>query len=102
MYRAGLCTILTELARSGRLLLVESLSLESPKTKLLAQQLNALEAPKALIITDEADKNLELASRNIPNVAACDVSVADPVSLVSFDKVIMAVAAVKKFEEMLG
>ena len=102
MYRAGLCTILSELARQDRLVVVESLVLDQPKTKLLKEQLLALGAPEALVVTEEVDTNLYLAGRNIPKVDVLDVQAADPVSLVSFDKVIVTVAALKKFEEMLG
>ena len=102
MYRAGLCTILSELARQERLVVVESFSVEQPKTKLLKEQLTALGASEALIITEDVDTNLYLAGRNIPKVDVRDVQAADPVSLVSYDKVIVTVPALKKFEEMLG
>lgn len=102
MYRAAISTILSELARQGRLLIVESIALEQPKTKLLVQQLASLEASEALIVTDEVDSNLFLAARNIPNVDARDVDGVDPVSLISFGKVVMTVAAAKKFEESVA
>lgn len=102
MYRAGMSTILSELARQGRLVVVESFAIEQPKTKLLKQQLDALSAPQALIVTEELDTNLYLAGRNIPNVDVRDVQGVDPVSLVGYEKVVVTVAAVKKFEEMLG
>lgn len=102
MYRAGMCTILSELARQGRLLVVESFSIDQPKTKILKEHLSSLGASEALIVTEEVDINLYLAGRNIPKVDVRDVQAADPVSLVSFDKVIITVAALKKFEEMLG
>lgn len=102
MYRASICTILSELARQNRLLVVDSLVLDQPKTKLLTEKLGSYSAIQALIVTDELDMNLYLAARNIPDVDVLDVAAVDPVSLVSFDKVIVTVPALKKFEEMLG
>ena len=102
MYRAAICTILSELARQNRLLVVDSLVLDQPKTKLLTEKLGSYSAAQALIVTDELDMNLYLAARNIPDVDVLDVAAVDPVSLVSFDKVIITVPALKKFEEMLG
>ncbi|MEP0201549.1 MAG: 50S ribosomal protein L4 [Halioglobus sp.] len=102
MYRAGLCTIMSELARSDRLVVVESLDLEQPKTKLLVQQLGEYGVDNALIVSDEVAENLYLASRNLHKVDVRDVDAIDPVSLIAYDKVIVTVAAVKKIEEMLG
>lgn len=102
MYRAAVSTILSELARQDRLVVVESLKVEEPKTRLLVKELASLEAPQALIVTEDMDMNTFLAARNIPGVDVLDVPAADPVSLVSFDKVIMTVGALKKFEEMLA
>ena len=102
MYRGALSSILSELARQGRLLVVESFSVAEPKTRLLIKELSALNAKEALIVSDSLDENTYLASRNVPKVAAIDVSAVDPVSLVSYDKVIMTVPALKKFEEMLA
>lgn len=102
MYRAAMSSILSELARQGRLLVVESFSVAEPKTKALVKELAALNAPKALIVTEELDVNTYLAARNIPYVDVLDVAAADPVSLIGSEKVIITVAAVKKFEEMLG
>jgi large subunit ribosomal protein L4 len=102
MYRAAMCTILSELARKDRLVVVDSLSVDQPKTKILLEKLNAYSVREALIVTDELDVNLYLAARNIPKVDVLDVNAVDPVSLVSFSKVIITVAALKKFEEMLG
>lgn len=102
MYRAAMATILSELARQDRLMVVESLVVAEPKTRLLIKELDALNAPQALIVTEDLDMNTYLAARNIPGVDVRDVAAADPVSLVSFGKVIMTVAALKKFEEMLG
>lgn len=102
MYRAAVQTILSELARQERLLVVDSLSISEPKTKLLVGQLADLGAKEALIITEGVDSNLFLASRNLVGVNVCDVDAIDPVSLVAYDKVVVTVAALKKFEEVLG
>jgi len=102
MYRAAMCSILSELARQDRLVVVESLNVTEPKTKLLTAALKDLSLSEALIVTDEVDTNLFLAARNIPKVDVVDTAAIDPVSLVGFDKVIVTVAALKKFEEMLG
>jgi len=101
MYRAAMSTILSELARQDRLKVVESIELAEPKTKLLVEQLRALEVAQPLIITDELNENLYLSSRNIPGVDVRDVQGTDPVSLVSHDSVVVTVAALKKFEEVL-
>ena len=102
MYRAALRSILSELVRQERLVVVEQFAVESPKTKLVVAKLNELNANGALIVSDEVDQNIYLAARNIPYVDVRDVQGIDPVSLVAHDKVVMTVAAVKKFEEMLG
>ncbi len=102
MYRAAVQTILSELARQERLVVVESLLLAEPKTKLLVERLSGLGAKEALIITEEVNTNLFLASRNLIKVNVCDVAAIDPVSLVAYDKVVVTVAALKKFEEVLG
>ena len=102
MYRAAMCSILSELARQDRLVVVESLNVAEPKTKLLTTALKDLSLTEALIVTDEVDTNLFLAARNVPKVDVMDTAAVDPVSLVGFDKVIVTVAALKKFEEMLG
>ena len=102
MYRAAMCSILSELARQDRLVIVESLTVAEPKTKLLTSALKELSLTEALIVTDEVDTNLFLAARNVPKVDVMDTAAVDPVRLVGFDKVIVTVAALKKFEEMLG
>ena len=102
MYRAALQSILSELARQDRLVVVESIQLEHPKTKLLQQKLSALNLKNVLIISDEINENLYLSARNLPNVDVRDVSGADPVSLVRYDKVLITVSAMKKFEEVLA
>ena len=102
MYRAALRTIMSELARQDRLVVVESLEVEQPKTKLLVQQLGEYGVDNALIVSTEVGENLYLASRNLHKVDVRDVDGVDPVSLIAHDKVIVTVDAVKKFEEMLG
>ena len=102
MYRAGVAAILSQLARDGRLSVVEGFAVEAPKTKLLAQKLKGLglsDGP-VLVITDAFDENLYLSSRNLPNVLVLEVSETDPVSLVRFPKVLVTKDAVAKFEEM--
>ena len=102
MYRAAMRSILSELARQDRLVVVESISLAEPKTKLLVEQLAGYQLERALIVADEVDRNLYLASRNIPHVEVRDVAGVDPVSLVGCEKVLLTVSALRKFEEMLG
>lgn len=102
MYRAGLATILSQLAREERLLVVDSFIVDAPKTKLVAQKLKGMGLESVLVITDEIDDNLFLAARNLPNVLVLEAGQADPVSLVRFPKVVLTKAAVAKFEEIYG
>lgn len=102
MYRAGLAAILSQLAREDRLAVVENFSVESPKTKLLAQKIKGMGLESVLVITDNLDENLYLSSRNLPNVLVLEVSETDPVSLVRFKNVLLTKGAVAKMEEMLG
>lgn len=102
MYRAALCSIMSELARQDRLVVVESLDLEAPKTKLLVKQLGEYGLEAALIVSVDVGENLYLAARNLHKVDVRDVDGIDPVSLIGHDKVVVTVDAVKKFEEMLG
>jgi large subunit ribosomal protein L4 len=101
MYRAGMCSILSQLAREDRLKVVESFSVDAPKTKLLADKLKKLGLESVLVVTDSLDENLVLSSRNLANVRVLEVGHADPVSLIQFDHVILTRKAVAKFEEML-
>jgi len=101
MYRAGMCSILSQLVREERLKIVEEFSLQAPKTKLLAEKIRQLGLASALVITDEMDQNLKLSSRNLHNVRILDVDHADPVSLIQFDHVILTKKAMAKFEEIL-
>jgi large subunit ribosomal protein L4 len=102
MYRAGMKSILSQLAREERLAVVDSFTVEAPKTKLLASKLKGMGIDNVLIITDSLDDNLRLSSRNLPNVRVVDVQHADPVSLIRHGKVLMTKAAVGKIEEMLA
>ena len=99
MYRAGVASILSQLAREDRLAVVESFSIEAPKTKLLSQKLKGMGLDSVLVITDEFDENLFLSSRNLHRVLVLEVSEADPVSLVHYDKVIVTKGALAKMEE---
>ena len=102
MYRAGVCSILSQLAREERLAVVEKFTLDSPKTKLLAAKLKGMGLDDVLIITDSLDDNLRLSSRNLANVAIVTVSHADPLSLMRHAKVLVTKGAIAKFEEMLS
>ena len=102
MYRAAMRSILSELARTDRLMVVEALDVEQPKTKLLVETLKGYGVDNVLIVADNVDKNLYLASRNLHKVDVRDVEGADPVSLIAYDKVMITVEAVKKFEEALA
>jgi len=101
MYRAGLATILSQLARDGRLKVVDGLGVDAPKTKLLAQKLKGMGYDKVMIISDSVDDNLWLSSRNLVNVYVVEPRHVDPWSLMKFGNVLMTKQAVKQFEEML-
>jgi len=102
MYRAGICSILSQLARDGRLSVIEEFSVEAPKTKLLAQKLKNMGLDSVLVITDSLDENLMLAARNLPNVLVVEPRQADPMSLVFFKKILITKPALAKIEEMLA
>lgn len=102
MYRAGMAAILSQLAREGRLAVVDSLKVESPKTKLLAAKFKAMNLDSVMVIADEVDQNLYLASRNLTNVLVVEPRYADPVSLVYFRKVLVTKAAVDQLKEMFA
>lgn len=102
MYRGALKSIFSELVRQERLVVVETFTVEAPKTKLLTQKLNDMNLKDVLIITSEVDENLFLAARNLHKVDVRDVAGIDPVSLIAFDKVVITVDAVKQVEEMLA
>jgi len=101
MYRAAMRSILSELARQERLVIVESFPVDSPKTKVLVKQLADYGLRDALIITDDVSENLYLSSRNLHAVDVRDPQGVDPVSLIHFEKVLVTIPALKKIEEML-
>ncbi len=102
MYRAGMAAILSQLAREGRLAVVDSISVESPKTKELAGKLKAMGLSSVLVIADQVDDNLALASRNLANVLVVEPRYADPMSLVYFKKVLVTKAAIEQLKEMFA
>jgi large subunit ribosomal protein L4 len=103
MYRAGMASILSELARQDRLSVVDSVSVDAPKTKLFADKIKGMGfVGTVLVVTADLDENTYLASRNLPNVLVLEVNEADPVSLIRFPQVLMTKGAVAKFEEILG
>ncbi len=102
MYRAGVCAILSQLAREDRLVVVDTFLLSAPKTKLLSEKLKGMGFDDVLIITDVLDDNLRLSSRNLHNVSVASVSEADPVTLIRHEKVVVTKSAIAKIEEMLA
>jgi len=102
MYRAGMASILSQLAREGRLAVVDSLTVDSPKTKPLAAKFKAMNLQSVLVIADEVDENLYLASRNLVNILVVEPRYADPVSLVHYRKVLVTKAAMDKLKEMFA
>jgi large subunit ribosomal protein L4 len=101
MYRAGMASILSQLAREDRLRVVDEFKLDAPKTKLLAQKVKSMGFDEVLLITDEVDDNLLLSSRNLRNVEVMSVRNANPVALVRFPNVLLTRGAVAKLEELL-
>ena len=102
MYRAGIRSILSQLARENRISVVESFTLESPKTKLVADKLKSMGMDSVLIITDSVDENVYLATRNLPHVAVVEPRYADPLSLIHYKNVLITKPAIAQLEEMLG
>ena len=100
MYRAGMTSILSQLARDGRLAVVDSLKVDAPKTKLLAQKLKAMGLDSVMVIADAVDENLLLASRNLANVLVVEPRHVDPLSLVYYKKVLVTKGAIEKLQEM--
>jgi len=101
MYRAGLRSMLAELVRSDRLVVTQNLAVAEAKTRLLVEELKKLSLDSALIIVEAQDEKLELAARNLPHVEVIDVTQINPLSLASYDKVLVTVGAVKLIEERL-
>jgi large subunit ribosomal protein L4 len=102
MYRAGMASILSQLAREGRLAVVDSIKVDSPKTKPLAAKFKAMNLASVMVIADEVDENLYLASRNLVNVLVVEPRYADPVSLVHYKKVLVTKAAMDQLKEMFA
>lgn len=102
MYRAGMRSILSELIRQERLVVVDDFSVSAPKTQQLKEKLSKLDLKSAMIVVDKMDENLFLSARNLPNVDTFEVSEVNPVDLVGFDKVLMTQAAITKIGEQLA
>ena len=102
MYRAGMASIFSQLVREGRLSVVESIKLDSPKTKQLAQKFKDMKLDSVLVIADQVDENLYLASRNLGNVLVVEPRYADPLSLVHYKKVLVTKGAIDKLKEMFA
>ena len=102
MYRAGVSSILSQLAREDRLAVVEKFTLDAPKTKLLSAKLKGMGIEDVLIITDSLDDNLRLSSRNLPNVEVVTAGYADPISLMRHARVLVTKGAIAKIEELLS
>jgi len=102
MYRAGMASIFSQLAREGRLAVVDSLTVDSPKTKVLADKFKAMNLSSVLVIADAVDENLYLASRNLVNILVVEPRYADPVSLVHYKKVLVTKAAMDQLKEMFA
>lgn len=101
MYRSAMASIVSELVRQDRLIVLSDLKMEGPKTKELAATLTSLDSNNALIVTEDFDQNIYLSSRNLINIEYSDAQHVNPVNLVRYEKVIMTADAVKKVEEML-
>jgi len=101
MYRAGMASILSQLAREDRIRVVEEFKVDAPKTKMLAQKVKALGFDEVLVLTDEVDQNLLLSSRNLTNVQVMSVRNANPLALVRSARVLLTKSAVAKLEELL-
>ena len=102
MYRGAMQAILSELLRQGRLLVVDEISVDAPKTKQLVEKLKGLDIENALIVTESDDINLYLAARNLHRVAVVDATGVNPIDLIRFEKVLMTVDSIKRVEEMLA
>jgi large subunit ribosomal protein L4 len=102
MYRAGMASILSQLARDGRLAVVESITVDAPKTKLLAAKFKAMGLDSVLVISDLVDDNLALASRNLAGVLVVEPRYADPLSLVYYKKVLVTKGAIEQLKEMFA
>ena len=102
MYRSALRSVFSELVRQERLVVVEQLSLEAPKTRLLVEQLERMGLSDVLILNEAFDENVFLAARNLPHVGVCDVASVDPLVLIRFEKLLLTLPALKLIEERLS
>ena len=102
MYRAGVCSIFSKLAKDDRIVVIDGLSVEAPKTKLLAAKLKAMNLEHVMVIADQVDENLFLAARNLANVLVVEPRYADPLSLVFYKKVVVTKGAIDKLQEMFA
>ena len=102
MYRGALACIVSELLRQDRLIVTDAFAVDAPKTKTLLAKLKALDLANVLIVSETVDENLYLSARNLANVDVCDVEAVDPVALISHDKVLITVPALKRLEEALA
>ena len=102
MYRAGMASILSQLAREGRLAVVDAFTVEAPKTKLLAQKFKAMGLESVMVIAEQVEDNLLLASRNLANVLVVEPRYADPLSLVHYKKVLVTKGAIEQLKEMFA
>ncbi len=102
MYRAGMASILSQLARDGRLAVVESIKVDAPKTKLLAAKFKAMNLDSVMVIANDIDENLFLASRNLPHVLVCEPRYADPLSLVHYKKILVTKDAIETLKGMFA
>lgn len=102
MYRSAMASIYSQLVREDRLAVIDGIKLDAPKTKLLAQKFKEMKLDSVMVIADEVDENLYLASRNLPNVCVVEPRYADPVSLVFYKKVLVTKGAIDKLKEMLA
>jgi len=102
MYRGAIKSILSELVRQERLVVVEDLTFDQPKTKAFLAKMKDVNVSNALIIADEVDQNLYLSARNVPHVEVSDVAGVNPLNLVAYEKVVMTVAAIEKLQEVFA
>jgi len=102
MYRAALRSVMSELVRQDRLVIVDSLAMEAPKTKELAGKLKSLGLDNVLIVNEAFDEKVFLSARNLPDVGICDAAAIDPVVLMRFEKVLITLPALKMIEERLS
>lgn len=102
MYRGAMKSILSELVRQDRLIVVENLAIEQPKTKAFIAKMKELDISNALVVSEEVDQNLYLSARNVPHIEVSDVTGITPVNLVAYEKVVITLAALKKVEEVFA